>query len=452
MINVIAIDSLRNLATNAANGLAIPFFYLLATLVFLLPSVLITAELATHRPKTGGAYVWVREAFGPKWGFVTIWLQWIYNVFWYPTILSFIGANVAYLIDPNLVSSKYFMLPLIIGTFTTVTIVNSYGMKLSSLISTISAIIGTIIPMLVIIILGVVWYCSGKHLAISPSPANFIPGLSHIPNLAFLVVVFFSLMGMEMSATHAEEVKNPQRNYPRALYYSSLIIVLTSILASTAVAIVVPKSSLNIVSGLNQAFVIFLSAFHLKWLLPFVILIIILGSVGSIAAWVIGPPRGLAVAADDGCAPKLFARRNKYGAPITVLIAQAAIVVLLCSLFLLIKSFNTSYWILSDLTAQLALVFYIILFTAAIRLRYKTKPNPKAFLIPGGKIGIWLVGGIGIIGCLCAITVGFIPPENVQIESVKIYEAMLIVGVFIFVFLPLIFYKLSTRNHQLLQK
>jgi len=452
MINVIAIDSLRNLATNAANGLAIPFFYLIATLVFLLPSVLVTAELATHRPKTGGAYVWVREAFGPQWGFVTIWLQWIYNVFWYPTILSFIGANIAYLFNPSLVSDKFFMLPLIIGTFICVTIANCYGMKLSSLISTISAVIGTIIPMVFIIALGVGWIFTGKHLAITPSTANFIPGLSQTPNLAFLVVIFFSLMGMEMSATHAEEVKNPQRDYPRALYYSSLIIVITSILASTAVAMVVPKSSLNIVSGLNQAFVIFLSAFGLKWLLPVVILIIILGSLGGIAAWVIGPPKGLAVAADDGCAPKLLSRRNKYGAPITVLIAQAAIVIVLCSLFLLIKSFNTSYWILSDLTAQLALVFYIILFTAAIKLRYKTKPNPKGFRIPGGNIGIWIVGGVGIVGCLCAIAIGFIPPQNIDIKNVRTYEIILIVGVLVFVLLPLIFYKLSARNRQLLQK
>ena len=127
--------------------------------------------------------------------------------------------------------------------------------------------------------------------------------ISIVTAFTFLVVVFFSLMGMEMSAVHAEEVKNPQRDYPRALYYSSLIIVITSILASTAIAIVVPKNSLNIVSGLDQAFTFFFNAFHLKWLLPFVILIIILGGFGGMAAWVIGPPKGLAVAAQDGCAP-----------------------------------------------------------------------------------------------------------------------------------------------------
>lgn len=454
MINIIAIDSLRNLPTNAANGLAIPLFYLVATLVFLIPSVLITAELATHHPKTGGAYVWVREAFGPRWGFITIWLQWIYNVFWYPTILSFIGANVAYLINPSLVNDKWFMLPMIIGTFTLVTIVNCCGMKLSSLISTISAVVGTIIPMLFIIALGVGWFLTGKPLAVAPTANHFMPHFAHIPNVAFLVVVFFSLMGMEMSAVHAEEVKNPQRDYPRALYYSSLIIVITSILASTAIAIVVPKNSLNIVSGLDQAFTIFFNAFHLKWLLPFVILIIILGGFGGMAAWVVGPPKGLAVAAQDGCAPQLFSRCNKHGVPTAVLIAQAVIVILLCSLFLFIKSFNTSYWILSDLTAQLALIFYIILFAAAIKLRYKqglVKQNPQAFRIPGGRFGIWFVCGVGMAACCAAIAIGFIPPETIKISNIKNYEIMLVVGIVIFLVLPLIFYKFNTRKRQPLQ-
>ncbi len=82
--------------------------------------------------------------------------------------------------------------------------------------------------------------------------------------MAFLVVVFFSLMGIEMSAVHAEEVKNPERDYPRALYYSALIIVISAALSSTSIALIVPQQTLNIVSGLDQVFALFLNAFHLK--------------------------------------------------------------------------------------------------------------------------------------------------------------------------------------------
>ncbi len=441
MINVIAIDSLRNLPANAVVGLSIASFYLIAAILFLIPCVLVTAELATHYPKTGGAYVWVREAFGPKWGFVCIWLQWIYNVVWYPTVLSFLAANIAYLINPALATNKLYMVSMIIGLFSIATIVNFFGMKISGMISTFSAIIGTILPMLFIIALGFYWLNHGDLISATPTWQSFIPSISHDNNLAFLVVVLFSLMGLEMSAVHAEEVKNPQRDYPRALLWSSLIIIVTMILASAAISIVIPKTQLNIISGLDQAFSTFLTALHLKWLLPVVIIMVLVGGFGGMAAWVIGPTKGIVVAAEDGCAPSFLRLRNKKQVPIAVLLLQWVIVLLLCGLILFIQFISTSYWILSDLTAQLALLFYVILFAAAIRLRYKTEKKPNAYRIPGGNIGIWVIGLTGIVTCIAAIALGFIPPSSIKIQSTFIYEIILIVGILLFAAPPFIMNK-----------
>src|SRR3990167_5842716 len=102
MMNVIAVDSLRNLTVSAEYGAALIFFYAVAAIMFYIPCVLVAAELATGWPQTGGAYIWVREAFGRRFGFLAIWLQWGYNVVWYPTILSFISGTLAYLINPSL--------------------------------------------------------------------------------------------------------------------------------------------------------------------------------------------------------------------------------------------------------------------------------------------------------------------------------------------------------------
>ena len=443
MINVIAIDSLRNLPANAELGFSIVFFYLLGSVLFLLPCALITAELATHYPKKGGVYVWVREAFGAKWGFVAIWLQWIYNVFWYPTILSFIAVNIAYLIDPTLANNKIYMMSMVIGMFIIATIVNSFDMKLSSWVSSVSAILGTIIPMIFIIGLGMTWIALGKPLAITPTLPHFLPNAGSNNNLAFLVVVLFSLMGLEMSAVHAEEVKNPKQDYPKALIYSGVIIVLSVVLASAAISVVVPITHLNIISGLDQAYSLFLSNFHLQFLLPIIIFLIVLGSFGGMSAWVIGPTKGLEVAANDGCAPKIFARCNKHGTPIVVLFLQAIIVILLTLSMLAFKKISTSYWILSDLTSQLALIFYILFFATAIKLRYQTQRQPNSYRIPGVKhIGIWLTAGVGIITCAGAMIIGLIPPSHIDIVSVKTYEAILILGIAIFTLMPLLIYRL----------
>ena len=449
MINVIAIDSLRNLPANAANGFSLVLLYALASLLFLIPCILVTAELATHHPKTGGVYVWMREAFGAQWGFLTIWLQWIYNVFWYPTILSFIATNIAYLIDPALAQQKIFIVPMVIGMFLIATLLNARGMKLSSVVSTICAIGGTIVPMIAIIGLGAVWFFSGNPLATTPSMEHWLPNLSQMPNIAFLVIILFSLMGFEMSAAHAEAVKNPQRDFPKALLYSGLIIVLSMVLSSLAIVMVTPSKTLNIISGLNDAFQVFLDNFHLGWMMPIVIIMIIIGGFGGMAAWVIGPTKGLVVAAEDGLLPKALSERNQKGAPINVLLLQAVMTALLSGLFLCFKSMSTAYWILSALTAQLALLFYICLFAAAIKLRYTTPKNPHAYRIPGGNWGIWLIGGIGILTCIAALIIGFIPPADVPISNPIIYEALLVFGILVFALLPFLFRSLIKRSKRL---
>lgn len=440
MINIIAIDSLRNLPINAEYGFAIVFFYVIASLFFLIPCALISAELATFWPKTGGAYVWVREAFGPQFGFLNVWLQWVYNVVWYPTILAFVAVNIAYLTNPALATNKPFMVSCIIGLFILATLFNSLGMRLSSLISMLGTILGTMLPMILMIILGTIWLCSRPSMT-PIHLSTFFPNFHHLQNIAFLIVILFSLMGIEMSAVHAEEVKNPRRDYPRALLISSIFIMLSLTLSSLAIAVVVPKSQLTLLTGLNDAFGTFFAAYHMQWMLPVIEVFIILGAFACMAAWVIGPTKGLMTAAQDGCAPKLFAKTNRFHAPVGVLMTQTVIVILLSLAFILMPSVNGAYWFLSDLTAQFALLYYLTLFAAAIFLRYKFPKRDNAFIIPGGKIGIWLVGGAGFLTSFFGIAIGFIPPTDVNIGHVFYYEIALFAGLLLFCILPFIIYR-----------
>lgn len=442
MINVIAVDNLRSLPISAEYGFSLVFYYILAALVFFIPSALVSAELATGWPQRGGVYIWVREAFGNRCAFLAIWLQWIYNVVWYPTILAFLAGIFAYLLDPNLANNKVYILSFILGSFWLATIANAFGMKISGLVSTIGALIGTIIPMLFICILGVFWLSEHNHSNIVFSTKSFFPNLNNFDNLTFLTGVVFGLMGMEMSAVHAEEVRNPQRDYPRALLYSTIIILITLIAASLAIAIAVPHNQISLVSGLLQAFSIFFDKYHLHWLIPIIAIAVVIGGFGGVSAWVIGPTKGLLVASYDGSIPPVFHKINKADAPIALLVSQAVIVTILCGIFLLMPSVNSSYWILSALTAQLALLFYIFLFAAAIKLRYSHPNVARTYKIPGGNFSMWLVSGVAIIACIAVIIFGFLPPTNLQVGSLYFYEGFLIVGIVVFCLLPFLIYRL----------
>ncbi len=435
MINVIAVDSLRTLPITAKLGLSLVSYYMIAAFAFFIPVALVAAELATAYPNTGGIYIWVREAFGRRAGFITIWLQWIYNVVWYPTILAFIAATIAYLFAPELANDKFFILETIVVLFWLFTLLNCFGMRVSSIVSIIGASIGTLLPMIGITILGLVWIVQGRPIEI-PTHASWLPDFSALGNLSLFSAVLFGLLGMEMSAVHAEEVKNPQRDYPRALLLSTIIIFATLVLGSLAIIIVVPNSELSVVSGLVDAFDIFFKAFHLPWMTSLTAAFIIIGGISGVSAWIIGPTKGLLVAARDGCIPKRFAKVNRHGAPVTILVAQGLIFTALSSIFILLDSINAAYWILSDLCAQMALLVYVFMFAAAIKLRYSKPNQPRAYKIPGGNAGMWLVAGTGIVCCGVTILIGFIPPTQIPIENTLFFQAFLVVGLFVFVMVP----------------
>ncbi len=448
MMNVIAVDSLRSLPVAAQFGYSLIFFYLLAAIIFFIPTALITAELATAWPSTGGAYIWIRTAFGARWGWFAIWLQWIYNVVWYPTILSFVIAAIAYLFNPHLVQHKGFVLALVLAIWWSVTGLSCLGLRVSSWLSSAGALIGTLIPMLFIIALATFWIKGSHPLAIHFSSHAFLPNLKDFNNLAFLTTVVFGLMGLEMSAVHAGDVRHPQRDYPRALFWSAGLILLTLILGSLSIALIVPVQQLNILSGLTDAYVLFFKSYHLSFLIPVVIAFIIIGSLCSVSTWVIGPTRGLLIATLESKINGLrwVLKINRFGAPVNLLLLQGFLVSLLSSLFILIPSVSEAYWLLSVMTAQLAVLFYILLFLAALRLRYKESGITRVYRIPGGKFGIWLTTSLGLFACLATFFIGFFPPAGVKVGSFLKFDIILLLGILLFCLPPYLIDRVQGYN------
>ena len=155
---IAAIDSIRNLPAAALFGSSLVFFFLLSAILFLIPTALIAAELSAAFPDKGGVYQWILRAFGKRSAMIAIWLQWINTMVWYPSFLSFIAGTFAYLIHPDLVHNKTYLVLCILGIFWTLTIVNLKGLHVSAMINNICALIGTIIPMIFLIILGFFWF------------------------------------------------------------------------------------------------------------------------------------------------------------------------------------------------------------------------------------------------------------------------------------------------------
>lgn len=440
MINVAAIGSVKNWPFTAEYGFASIFFLLLAGLVFFLPVSLVAAELATSFPKQGGVYTWVKEAFGPRIGFLAIWLLWIENVFWYPTILSFISATIAYVFNPQLAENMHYTIAIVLILFWGATFANLFGMRISGRVSDLGAFCGTLIPGALIIGLGLLWYFGGNQLEIPLSKEALIPEFK-FDNFIIFTGVLLTLAGMEMSAVHARDVQNAKRDYPRAILLSALLILGLSILGVLSIAMVIPQTQISLVAGSMQAISVFMGKYHLTGLVPLIAALIAIGAFGSVSTWIIGPSKGLLTAAQDGDLPKIFSKTNRHGAPTTLLLAQGIVVTVLSLLFLLMPTVSSVFWLLTILVAQLYLLMYLLMFAAALYLRYKQPHLERPFKVPGGKWGIWFVGILGLVACLFALLVGYVPPKQIAVGSPTFYIGFLLVGTAIGCLLPFLIYK-----------
>jgi len=439
MINVAAVLSIRNFPSMAEYGWSSIGWYIIGTILFLIPISLAGAELATGWPEGGGIYAWVKAAFGDKGGFTALFCEWSNNLVWFPTVLSFIASTLAFALTPDLAGNSLYMFSVMMIAFWGTTLIAYFGSEISTKFSNIGVILGSIIPAILIILLGIWWLVLGAALVIPAfTPDAILPEIN-LDTLPFFSTIILLFAGMEMAGFHALETRNPQKDYPVAMAISAVIIFLCTVFATLAIAFVIPASELNLASGVMQAIQYFFNAAGLGAFVGPMALLVTIGGVVSLAAWLIGPAQGLGVVAEEGNMPPIFDRTNKYGAPVAILVIQALIGSVISLLYVFLPSVNQAYWILSAMTTELLCIVYFFVFAALIKLRYSRPEVPRPFTIPGGMAGVWIVGGLGLFGVVFAFFVGLMPPSF--FTNAPVYIGSVLLGTFLLAVPPMIFLK-----------
>ena len=292
LLTVAAVLSLRNLPSEAEYGYSVIFYITMAAICFFVPSALVSAELASTWPQEGGVYLWVKEAFGPKWGFVAIFMQWVENLPWFPAVLTFVASSIAYVFNPEWANNRWFVLITIWVMLWLATFLNFKGMKLSAWLSSSGALAGTLIPGAVIILMAVGYLFAGKTPQITMDASAFIPDLSNWNQLMLLSGMMVALAGMEMSAIHVTEMKNPTRDFPKAIFIACGLVILLSVLGSLAIALVIPPAEISLAAGADQAFAAMFKIFHIPWMTPVMCFLLSYGALTMVVTWVLGPSKG----------------------------------------------------------------------------------------------------------------------------------------------------------------
>ena len=446
IMNVTAVVSLRGLPAEAEYGVSSAFYYLFAAIVFLIPTALVAAELAAmFSDKQGGVFRWVGEAFGKRMGFLAIWLQWVESTIWYPTVLTFgavslafIGMNHAY--DMTLASNRLYTLVVVLAIYWLATFISLKGMSWVGKVSKVGGLVGTIIPAGLLVILAIVYLVAGGTSQMD-FHGSFFPDLTNFNNLVLASSIFLFYAGMEMGGIHVKEVDNPSKNYPKAVLVGSLVTVLIFVLGTFSLGIIIPKEDINLTQSLLVGFDRYFAFIKASWLSPIIAIALAFGVLAGVLTWVAGPSKGIFAVGRAGYLPPFFQKTNKIGVQRNILLIQGAIVTLLGLLFVVMPSVQSFYQILSQLTVLLYLIMYLMMFAAAIYLRYNMKDLARPFRIGSKGNGLmWIIGGLGFLGSLLAFILSFIPPGQIAVGSNTMWYSVLVIGCFVVVVAPLIIY------------
>jgi amino acid transporter len=440
-----SVASLRPAPTMAVYGLACVFLYLLPAIVFLLPTSLVSAELASGWD--GGVYNWVATGVSKPMGFLAVWCQFAMTIFYYPTLLGFVASTLAYVINPELATSGVWTALVIVVVYWTGVWVSSRGTKGIAGLASGGLIIGTLIPGVLLVTLGAVFLGQGNPSAAPMNASHLLPAWAGLSSLVLIVNNFLSYSGMEMNAVHVSSLRNPGKEFPRAMFLAMGLVLLIFILPALAISWVVPAEQLSLTAGIMQAFDAILAQFGAQWLTPIIGIMLVSASLGGMLTWLAGPSKGLLlISRQEGYLPPYLQKLNRHGVQQNILVTQGVVTTVIALGYALVPSVSSAYWIFSVITTQVYLIMYLLMFVAAVRLRRNDPDHPRGYRAP------LLVSlcGVGFASSLAALLVGFIPPSQFGDGNKGVYIAVVAGGALgLGLLVPFLFYRLRKPSWKL---
>ena len=198
--------------------------------------------------------------------------------------------------------------------------------------------------------------------------------------------------------------QEPDARLPLSVLIATVLVVGLFVLGTLAVGAAVPRKGMDINQGLLVAYRDLWTAFGAPWLGNVMAAMLAFGVLGQVSVIVAGPSTGLLAVGKAGYLPRFLQRTNSNGIPVSILLLQGILVTILCIAFTVLPSVQSAYQLLSQMATIIYLLMYLIMYVAAIRLRYSQPGTIRPFRVPGGNLGMWLVGIVGLAGALIAIS------------------------------------------------
>jgi amino acid transporter len=415
LFNIAAVLGPRWIAAAGHNGTSSITLWVLAAVFFFVPGALVINELSSRFPEEGGLYAWARDAFGPFHGFVAGWTYWIYTVFYFPGLLLASASMAAYISSSHgaaLAQNRSFLLWVSLALLAIAVVLNIIGLNIGKWLQNAGGV-GTYVPLLMLVVVAIA-VCARHGSVTHFTLANMLPAWNW-DTVNFWSQIAFAFTGLELVSCMAEEVHNPRKTLPRAVFGAGALIALMYIAGTFAVLALAPAENIDPKSGVFQAISVGSVALRIGFFGVIAAILVTAGNAGGIGSTVAGVARVPFQVGIDRYLPAAFGKIHpRWKTPWISILVQAIISGAVLLLSQISESTRGAYQSLVDVAIILYFIPFLYMFAAVIKLasRKDRSENPHAVLVPGGILGVWICAGLGFFVVLVGIFVSLVPPGD----------------------------------------
>ncbi|MBW8452307.1 APC family permease [Lactobacillus paragasseri] len=456
IMNVSMVAGLANDVQQSFYGLASVTYFAIGAICFFIPTALVAAELASGWSNRGGIFRWVGEGLGKGWGLTCLFILWFQTMLNFGMGMPSFTATIMFYTPNYDAAVKFAQNPqheLLIMTgwiilYWVLAYLATKGVKTFSNLAKYGVIIGSLIPLAVMVILAIVWVAQGHTPAIPMTPKDLIPKWNGMSTLALAAGVFFSYTGIDMNAAHIKQLKHPEKDFTKAMFISIILAFLIFVVGTVIIAMIIPEKQINVLYTLYSVFRILGSTIGMPWLYMVLVWALLCNTIAMVVTNMAGPSFMLGQAGGSGFLPHWLQEKNKHNMPAHLMYTQIAGMTIIAYLVKLIPNVEGFVILLTPTITVLYMIYYILMFTAFLRLRYDQPNRPRSFKVPGSMVDAWIVAGIGLISSVFAIVLAIYPPAQVKSEvgSPAIYISVIVILVAIILAICLALYQLSKHH------
>ncbi len=438
LFNITAIVGLRWLTTAASQfGLASLTVWVVAMLVFFIPSAIAVRELADIDPSSGGIYCWVDRAYGPRQAFVAGWLYWVNNLLYFPSLLVTTAAIAAYSGGPRTAAlgndPGFIRIVSLVGLWVAVWL-NVVGLRVGKWLQNLGGV-GTWIPAALFVMLAV-WGLATRGSATPLHAGGLVPTRFDLSSINLFATMTFAFAGLELAPTLGGEIHDAAATLRRGIVVSGFAIVAVYVIGTAAMLVAVPPDTVSVTNGMPQAaqaLVERIGSLGIWWLPAAIAILLTLGNLGGVGAWLAGSARLPFAAGVNDALPPAFARLHpRWQTPYVSLILMGVVATVFIIASLANSTVKSAYLLLTQLTLILFFLPYVYIFVAYLKLRRQRTP------------GTLLLGSLGLASVLLSIVLGFVPPADEAHPF--LYRCKVVGGVVVFTGLGLWLARRSKRS------